>query len=98
MLALVREVSALHAFEYNHAFAIELGKGSDRRFHVFGGRFRTSDPVEYAISAGVVIVCIGLSHITGGQGFAPFFYDWAGMYEQGLIDALEWKANRFRLI
>ncbi|AXB34764.1 hypothetical protein DSB67_25520 (plasmid) [Vibrio campbellii] len=56
------------------------------------------DPVEYAISAGVVIVCIGLSHITGGQGFAPFFYDWAGMYEQGLIDALEWKANRFRLI
>ncbi|ELU49603.1 hypothetical protein B878_22452 [Vibrio campbellii CAIM 519 = NBRC 15631 = ATCC 25920] len=31
------------------------------------------DPVEYAISAGVVIVCIILSHITGGQGFAPFF-------------------------
>ncbi|UTZ25194.1 hypothetical protein HB762_28435 (plasmid) [Vibrio campbellii] len=54
--------------------------------------------MEYAISAGVVIVCIGLSHITGGQGFAPFFYDWAGMYEQGLIDALEWKTNRFRLI
>jgi len=98
VLALVREVSALHAFEYNHAFAIELGKGSDRCFHVFGGRFRTGDPVEYAISAGVVIVCIGLSHITGGQGFAPFFYDWAGMYEQGLIDALEWKTNRFRLI
>ena len=71
---------------------------SDRRFHLFGGRFRTGDPVEYAISAGVVIVCIGLSHITGGQGFAPFFYDWAGMYEQGLIDALEWKANRSRLI
>ena len=25
---------------------------SDRRFHLFGGRFRTGDPVEYAISAG----------------------------------------------
>ena len=39
------------------------------------------DPVEYAISASVVIACIALSYITGGQGFAPFFYDWAGMYE-----------------
>ncbi|KGK16814.1 MULTISPECIES: metal-dependent hydrolase [Vibrio] len=71
---------------------------SDRRFHLFGGRFRTGDPVEYAISAGVVIVCIALSHATGGSGFAPFFYDWSGMYERGLIDALEWKSNRFRLI
>ena len=54
---------------------------SDWRFHLFGGRFRMGDPVEYAISASVVIACIALSYITGGQGFAPFFYDWAGMYE-----------------
>ena len=98
MLALVREITALHAFAYNHAFAIELGEGSYRCFHLFGGRFRAGGRVEYAISAGVVIVCIGHSHITGGQGFAPLFFDWAGMYEQGLIDALEWKTNRFRLI
>ncbi|EKO5187824.1 metal-dependent hydrolase [Vibrio vulnificus] len=71
---------------------------SDRRFHLFGGRFRTGDPIEYAISASVVIACIAVSHITGSQGFAPFFYDWSGMYERGLIDALEWKTNRFRLI
>lgn len=71
---------------------------SDRRFHLFGGRFRTGDPIEYAIAAGVVIACIGLSHITGGSGFAPFFYDWSGLYERGVIDAMEWKANRFRLI
>lgn len=71
---------------------------SDRRFHLFGGRFRTGDPIEYAISAGVVVVCIALSHLTGGYGFAPFFYDWGSMYQEGLIDALEWKANRFRLI
>ncbi|CAK2040363.1 inner membrane protein [Vibrio crassostreae] len=71
---------------------------SDRRFHLFGGRFRTSDPIEYAISAGVVVVCIALSHLTGGHGLAPFFYDWGGMYQEGVIDGLEWKTNRFRLI
>lgn len=71
---------------------------SDRRFHLFGGRFRTGDPVEYAISAGVVIACIGLLQLTGGQGFAPFSYDWSGLYQQGVIDGLEWKVNRFRLI
>lgn len=32
----------------------------------WGRRFRTGDSVEYAISAGVVIVCIALSHITVG--------------------------------
>lgn len=63
-----------------------------------GGRFRTGDPAEYAIAAGVVIVCIALNHVTGGQGFASFFYDWSGIYDKGLIDALEWKTNRFRLI
>ncbi|ELU51243.1 hypothetical protein B878_14055 [Vibrio campbellii CAIM 519 = NBRC 15631 = ATCC 25920] len=57
--------------------------------HLFGGRFRTGDTVEYVIFA-------GLSHITGGPSFAPFFYDWAGMYEQVLIDALEWKTNQFK--
>lgn len=71
---------------------------SDRRFHLFGGRFRTGDPVEYAIAGAVVLVCIALSHLTGGDGFAPFFYDWGGLYDSGLIDGKEWKANRFRLI
>ena len=71
---------------------------SDRRIQIFGGRFRTGDPIEYAISAGVVIACIGLMQLTGGQGFVPFFYDWSGLYQKGVIDALEWKVNRFRLI
>lgn len=71
---------------------------SDRRFHLFGGRFRTGDPVEYAISAVVVIVCFGFVHFVGGSEFTPFFYDWNGLYESGVIDASEWKANRFKLI
>jgi inner membrane protein len=71
---------------------------SDRRFHLFRGRFRTGDPIEYAISAGVIIAGIGLNHLTGSNSFAPFFYDWGGLYNQGIIDGAEWKANRFRLI
>ncbi|WP_318409140.1 hypothetical protein [Photobacterium leiognathi] len=34
----------------------------------------------------------------GSGSFSPFFFDWGGYYNQGLIDAAEWKANRFRLI
>ena len=71
---------------------------SDRRFHLFGGRFRTGDPAEYAISAVVVIGCIFVTHLTGSAGFAPFFYDWGGLYQQGVIDGFEWKKNRFRLL
>lgn len=28
----------------------------------------------------------------------PIFYDWDGLYNQGVINGLEWKTNRFRLI
>jgi inner membrane protein len=56
-----------------YSFSVPFSPYSDRRFHLFGGRFRTGDPVEYAISAGVIIAAIGFNHITGGQGFAPFF-------------------------
>ncbi len=70
---------------------------SDRRFHLFGGRFRTGDPVEYAISAGVVVCCIGITAIIGtGGDFIPFFPDWAARYDVGLADAKEWKDNRWR--
>ncbi|PSW10328.1 metal-dependent hydrolase [Photobacterium rosenbergii] len=77
---------------------VPLSPYSDRRFHLFGGRFRTGDPIEYAIAAAVVVICIGLAHLTEGVGFAPFFYDWGGLYQQGVIDGLEWKTNRFRFI
>ena len=71
---------------------------SDKRFHLFGGRFRTGDPVEYAISGVVILVCIGLMNLISENGFAPFFYDWAGMYETGVIDGYEWKQNRFKFL
>ncbi|WP_198038469.1 hypothetical protein [Photobacterium angustum] len=46
----------------------------------------------------MIIACIGVSHITGSGSFSPFFFDWGGYYDEGLIDAAEWKANRFKLI
>ena len=70
---------------------------SDRRFHLFGGRFRTGEPVEYAISAVIVMISITLNAMIG-DSFAPYFYDWSGLYAEGMIDASEWKANRFRLM
>ena len=75
---------------------VPLSPYSDRRFHLFGGRFRTGEPVEYGISAAVVCVCIGINGLVPSGDFAPFFYDWAGHYEAGELDASEWRANRFR--
>ena len=76
---------------------VPLSPYSDRRFHLFGGRFRTGEPVEYGISACVVFVCIGLMSLMPSGSWAPFFYDWAGYYESGVIDGYEWRVNRFRI-
>lgn len=78
---------------------VPLGWWSDRRFHLFGGRFRTGQPGEYWVAGAVVAMCLGLALLTrhwGGGEFSPFFYDWGQMYEDGVIDAKEWKENRFR--
>lgn len=76
---------------------VPVGPWSDRRFHLFGGRLRTGAPAEYAIAGGVVVVCAMIGWgLQSSSGFYPFFYDWAGLYDEGIIDAAEWKANRFR--
>ena len=78
---------------------VPLSPWSDTRFHLFGGRLRTGESGEYLISWGIVGVCILVgSFFSSYGGWYPFFYDWAGYYESGVIDASEWKANRFRLI
>lgn len=78
---------------------VPLGWWSDRRFHLFGGRLKTGQPGEYWVAGLVMLACVGLSLMTrhwGGGGFSPFFFDWAGYYRDGVIDAKEWKENRFR--
>jgi len=72
---------------------------SDRRFHLFGGRLRTGGAGEYGIAWGIVAVCLLVAVLFkphGGSGWYPFFYDWAGLYQSGVIDAKEWKDNRLK--
>lgn len=72
---------------------------SHRRFHLFGGRLTTGAPGEYIVSGITLMVCFFLVNTLGvGVGFYPFFYDWGGFYDDGLLDASEWKKNRFKLI
>jgi inner membrane protein len=78
---------------------VPLGWWSDRRFHLFGGRFRTGQSGEYWFSGAIVLACIGVAALTqhwDAGHYSPFFWDWADYYQQGLIDGKEWKDNRFR--
>ncbi|WP_006786994.1 metal-dependent hydrolase [Thiorhodospira sibirica] len=77
---------------------VPFGPWSDRRFHLFGGRIRTGDPAEYVFAGVVVVICAALFTVLGVSGFYPFFYDWINLYNTGVIDGAEWRANRFRLI
>ena len=72
---------------------------SDRRFHLFGGRLRTGENGEYMVAWGVVGVCVVLAMMFkphSGTGWYPFFPDWGGMYQDGVVDAKEWKDNRLK--
>jgi inner membrane protein len=78
---------------------VPLGWWYDRRFHLFGGRFRTGQSGEYWFSGAIVLACIGVAALTqhwDASHYSPFFWDWADYYQQGLIDGKEWKDNRFR--
>ncbi len=72
---------------------------SDRRFHLFGGRIRTGNPEEYLISGSVVIVCAIIAIATrhyADVSYAPFFFDYPAYYQDGLVDAKEWRDHRFK--
>ena len=77
---------------------VPFSPASDRRFHLFGGRFRTGDPVEYVISGGIVVVCSAFVIALGASGWYPFLWDWAGYYNDGMLDASEWRQNRFKIL
>ena len=72
---------------------------SDRRFHLFGGRLRTGGAGEYGVAWGLVGVCLVIAltlKTHANSTWYPFFYDWAGLYQSGVIDAKEWKDNRLK--
>lgn len=80
------------------ASGVPLGWWSDRRFHILGGRLKTGMLGEYWVAGGVVVLCCVLMYSTRSYqgGFVPFFYDYAGYYRNGMIDAKEWRDNRLR--
>jgi len=72
---------------------------SERRFNLFGGRLRTGGSGEFFVAGGITVVCFFLAtSMHSKSDFFPFFYNWQGMYEEGLIDGAEWKANRLKFI
>lgn len=78
---------------------VPVGWWSDRRVHLAGGRIRVGGAGEYMAAAFVVVVCAFVIYATKGvSGFIPFFYQWGVMYEKGIIDGHEWRANRFNII
>ena len=79
---------------------VPMGWWSDRKIHLFGGRIRTGQIEEYFVSGGIVI-CAALAGWTfhGGEtDFIPFFYQWGELYNQGIVDGIEWKINRFKFL
>lgn len=72
---------------------------SERKFNLAGGRLRTGGGGEYIVAGGIAVVCFFLAtSIHSKSDFFPFFYNWQGMYKEGLIDGSEWKANRLKFI
>jgi len=77
---------------------VPLGWWSDRRVHLFGGRIRTGSPAEYVIASAAVGMAALFTWHSRDAAFIPFFYDWGELYDQGIIDGSEWRANRFRFL
>jgi len=78
---------------------------SDARFHLFGGKLRTGRPGEYIVAGLFAVSCFFITMYSNGlsasekkseSSFLPFFFDWKGYYDDGLIDGSEWKRNRFK--
>lgn len=77
---------------------VPLGWWSDRRVHLFGGRIRTGSAAEFVVVAVAVVLAALVTWDTHGSDFIPFFYDWGSLYDHGIIDGSEWRANRFRFL
>lgn len=65
--------------------------------HFFGGRLHTGSGAEFVV-AEVVVALAALATWHTKEGFMPYLYDWATLYDAGLIDAAEWRANRFSFL
>lgn len=79
---------------------VPFGPWSQHRFHLFGGKVKTGSMNEFLV-VGVIVLGAAAIYFTKPKSdneFMPFFFQWGSLYEQGIIDGIEWKANRFKLI
>jgi inner membrane protein len=96
---------------FSHVFAdsftiagVPFAPWSSERFHLFGGKLKTGNTGEYLVASLFALMCFGLANYTpmsiksddSKSSFIPFFYDWKGHYDDGLIDGREWKDNRLK--
>jgi len=94
---------------FSHVFAdaftiagVPFAPWSTAKFHLFGGKLRTGNAGEYIVALIIAVICGSFIMFSplhrrddgASNGFIPFFFDWQKKYDDGLIDAHEWKQNR----
>ncbi|MGR5311972.1 NYN domain-containing protein [Photobacterium damselae] len=76
----------------------ETAPSPKQQFHIL------KDAADHAlIMDAIELICTNkrinaICIVSSDGGFSPFFYDRGQYYNKGLIDGLEWKTKRFRLI
>jgi inner membrane protein len=71
---------------------------SQHRSTLFGGRLRQGGKTERGIAWGVALTCAWLfylQHHGDADRFTPYLMPWQAHYQNGLIDAAEWRLHRF---
>ena len=71
---------------------------AENRFHLIGGKVRFGSSTEYLISFSILIIsCFIIYQTRTTNHFSPFFYHWGDLYEDGIIDANEWRTHRLNI-
>ena len=71
---------------------------SQHRSTLFGGRLRQGSRTERGIAWAVALCCAWLfvwQHHSDSDRFTPYLMPWQAHYQNGLIDAAEWRLHRF---
>ena len=77
---------------------IPFAPWSQQKSTIFGGKVPFGSPLEYMISFSIFIIsCFIIYHTRTTGNFSPFFIHWGELYEEGIIDAYEWRMNRLKI-
>jgi inner membrane protein len=87
MLFIVGELTTLEG--------IRISPLSRHKVHILKGMHRKGEFSEYIFIGLIIIAVLLLPHGREENKFVPYMYDWEKLYEEGIIDAKEWKEHRF---